>query len=99
MDKKSIGIVGLIVALSVMGFIGITLVDVLDDTGEEVGTSTDTFEVEDPDSDRVCGLTYDPEGDDDFTVRYYNGTAWSTLAASDYTLVGSTLTVKSSAMD
>lgn len=99
MEKINVAIVGLIVALSVIGYVGIVLLDTLDETGEDVATSEDTFSVGDPDSDKVCSLSYDPEGEDDFTVRYYNGTGWKTLTSSDYTLSGSTLTVSSSAMD
>jgi len=63
-----------------------------------VTDETDSFTVTDPNSEKVCGLQYTPEGVP--TVQYYNGTAWSTLTlTTDFTVSGDTVTVKASAMD
>jgi len=93
MDPK---IVGVVVAIGFIILVGVIVLD-----GMDIASSVnndESFTVTDPGVDKVCGLSYDPV-ESSLVVRYYNGTAWSTLASSEYTLSGSTLTVKSSAMD
>ena len=59
---------------------------------------TDLFTVTDPSVDHVCHLSDDPSGND-VTVEYYDGTGWTNVAGSDYTISGSTVTVDSDAFD
>ena len=94
--KKYVMIIGMVVAIGVIVIVGISLVDSMG-TASDV-SNTETFEVNDPNTDKTCSLEYDAV-DSSMVVQYYNGTTWTTLTAADYTLSGSTLTVKSSAMD
>jgi len=96
-DIKSTGmIVGVIVAIGFVVLVGIVLMDSLSNASDV--NNAESFTVADPSSDKVCSLAYQPEGTP--VVRYYNGTAWSTLTlTTDFTVSGDTVTVKASAMD
>ena len=94
-DNPLLTVALLILFVAVIGMIVLFIAGDLHDQGRT--DASESFTVTDPGSDKVCSL--DREPDETPVVRYYNGTAWSTLTSSDYTLVGSTLTVKSSAMD
>lgn len=94
--KPTSMLVAVIVTIGVMLFVGIVLMDGLSNASDV--SNTESFTVADPGVDKVCSLDYTPSAD--FTVQYYNGTAWSTLAlTTDYTISGRVVTVKASAMD
>jgi len=98
MDERNnvILFVGLLIMF--IAIIGMVVLFIAGELHEHGRTSeTETFTVNDPSSDRSCGLNYAP--DDSLIVQYYNGTAWTTLTTADYTISGNTLTVKNSAMD
>ena len=84
-----------ILGIFFFAIVGILVLSVILSAGEE--DNQDSFPVEDPSIDKVCNLGDTPKGD--VIVQYYNGTAWKTLASSDYTLSGSTLTVAAAAMN
>ena len=92
---------GLLTVILLIMFVAIVGMIVLYIAGDlhDMGTTDENeeFTVVDPSSSKVCALNFEP--DTTPVVRYNNGTAWKTLAASDYTLSGNRLTVKSSAMD
>lgn len=94
-DNPLLTIALLILFVAVVGMVVLFIAGDLHDHGRT--DASESFTVTDTDSDKVCLLEREP--DETPVVQYYNGTAWSTLSSSDYTLSGSTLTVKSSAMD
>ena len=92
-------IIGLVVALGVMVFIGVVLIDSLDTVGERSATTSESFTVDDSSTDKTCTLGYDPYDASAVQVEYYNGTAWKTLTVTtDYVLTGQTLVVNATAM-
>jgi len=97
MDKAMMAII-VFVALGITAFIGIVIVDNLDEVGQDVAEDQETFNVDNSSTDKTCNLRYDPYETTTFTVEYYNGTGWQTLTAADYTLTGNVLVVKASAM-
>jgi len=98
MDNKGMMAVIVFVALGITAFIGIVLVDSLDEVGADSAEYQESFNVDDAESDKTCNLRYDPYETTTFTVEYHNGTGWQTLTASDYTLTGNVLVVNAAAM-
>lgn len=87
-----------ILFITMVAIIGMVVLFIAGDLHDHGKTDeVESFSVSNPDVAKVCDLDYKP--DDTPTVRYYNGIAWSTLGTGDYTLSGTTLTVKASAMD
>jgi hypothetical protein len=93
--KSPSALIAVVFGMIFFAVIGILLVFYISDSGTE--DVVEDYIVTDPSLDKSCDLKNPP--DEVHSVMYYNGTAWTTLTAADYTLSGSTLTVKASAMD
>ena len=98
MNKEGLLLVMLVGTICVVMIVFSFFVYTIDETmPSSITSQSENFNVNNPEVNKVCTLTYTPSSIT--SVRYHNGTAWKTLGAGDYTLVGNTLTVKASVMN
>ena len=88
----------LVILFTAFIFAGIGILLVFNVFAAGTDTNIDLFLVTDPSVDRVCTLSDEPTNTN-IDVEYYDGTGWSDVAASDYTLAGSTVTVDADVFD
>ena len=97
MDKAMMAVI-VFVALGIVAFIGIVLVDSLNEVGEDAAEEQESFNVDNSSVDKTCNLRYDPYETTTFTVEYYNGTGWKTITSTGYTLTGKVLVIAAASM-
>lgn len=95
MDQDLMPVIIFIMGVAIIGMLVLFIAGDLHDQGRT--DESETFYVSDPSVDRSCALDHEP--DNTPTVKYYNGTAWTTLGVGDYTLTGKTLVVSAAVMD
>ena len=97
--NKEQGIVAGAVGIAIMTIVGLMIFGSL--AGVDVSKEdVESFTVTDTSTDKTCHLSYRPIDTDDLQVRYYNGVTWTVLTeTTHYTVAGTVVTVKASAMD